>query len=319
MKKVTKENLNIEFKSLQDRSTLWYKLGVFLKKNMAGWMIMLPGLVLFAFFVWVPLVRNVSLSFYETICFEKFAFVGFDNYIRVFEDPIFVKAFWNTFKYAVWSVVIGFFVPIFLGLLLSEVLHFKGALRIGIYFPAIISGIAVVIMWSYLFDPNPGAVLNALFGAFGLGPFTFLNKPEATIPLIVVTMTWRGAGATVLIYLSALQNVDAAQYEATRIDGASAIQRIRYVTYPHLKPTIRILFILQIISVFQVFYEPLVMTRGGGPNGASISLLLLSYQYAFQKYDASASAAVGVILAVIIIVLTLVYLRVSKPKKEKRV
>lgn len=291
-------------------------IAVIIKKNIGGWLIMLPSVLLFAFFVWIPLVQNVLLSFYETVGFEKKAFVWFDNYIRVFQDPIFMKALTNTFMYAFWSILIGFLVPMILGLLLSEIVHGRGFFRIGLYFPSIVSGIAVVIMWSYLFDPNPGAVLNSLFALFGKGPYTFLSNPTATIPLIVLTMTWRGCGSTALIYLSALQSTDNALYEAARMDGAKVWHRIRYVTLPHLAPTIRMLFILQIISVFQVFYEPLVMTKGGGPNGASVSLLLLSYQYAFSSFDASASAAVGVILSVIIIALTLVYFRLSRKKEN---
>lgn len=286
-----------------------------IKKNIGGWLIMLFPVCLFAFFVWIPLVQNILLSFYETVGFEKKSFVWFANYIRVFQDPIFLKALINTFIYTFWSIVIGFLIPIILGLLLSEILHGKGFFRIGLYFPSIVSGIAVVIMWSYLFDPNPGAVLNALFSLFGKGPYTFLSNSAATIPLIVLTMTWRGCGSTALIYLSALQSADNALYEAARMDGAKAWHRIRYVTLPHLAPTVRMLFILQIISVFQVFYEPLVMTKGGGPNGASVSMLLLSYQYAFSKFDASASAAVGVLLSAIIIGLTLIYFRLSKKQE----
>ena len=276
---------------------------------------MLPGLLLFLFFVWAPLAQNVILSFSETKGFNSVGFNGFQNYIEVFHDPMFVKALLNTFKYIFWSIVIGFLVPIFLGLLLSEVVHLKSFIRLGIYFPSIVSGMAVVIMWSYLFDPNPGAVLNQLLTAMGLPVSKFLSNPDLTIPLIVVTMTWRGAGGTVLVYLSALQNIDNSQYEAARMDGAGAFSRIWHVTLPHIKPTIRMLFILQIISVFQVFYEPLVMTSGG-PDGASVSLLLLSYQYAFQSFEAGKSAATGVVLAVIIIALTIVYLRLSKPKKN---
>ncbi len=300
----------------EDRSSVSYRAKRLFRRNWSGWLLMLPGLLLFVFFVWAPLAQNVILSFSETDGFEAAGFNSFENYIRVFNDPMFTKALVNTFKYIFWSIIIGFLVPIFLGLLLSEVAHFKSFFRLGIYFPAIVSGIAVVIMWSYLFDPNPGAVLNQLLSALGIPASQFLSDPKLTIPLIVVTMTWRGAGGTVLVYLSALQNIDNSQYEAARMDGAGALSRVWHVTLPHIKPTIRMLFILQIISVFQVFYEPLVMTSGG-PDGASVSLLLLSYQYAFQSFDAGASAAVGVILALIIIALTVVYLRLSRPKKDK--
>ena len=273
-----------------DRSSKSYKAKRLVRRNWVGWLLMLPGLLLFMFFVWAPLVQNIILSFSDTVGFEPAGFNNFENYVRVFEDPQFLQALGNTFKYIFWSVIIGFLLPVILGLLLSEVVHLKSLFRLGIYFPSIVSGMAVVIMWSYLFDP--------------------------TIPLIVVTMTWRGAGGTVLVYLSALQNIDNSQYEAARMDGAGAFSRIIHVTLPHILPTIKMLFILQIISVFQVFYEPLVMTDGG-PDGASVSLLLLSYKYAFQSFDAGASAAVGVILALIIIVLTVIYLRLSRPRKDK--
>lgn len=301
---------------LEDRSSAGYKAKKLFRKNFGGWLLMLPGLILFTFFVWAPLVQNIILSFNDTVGFESAGWNNFENYRRVFEDPMFMKAFTNTFVYILWSIVIGFLIPIVLGLLLSEVVHCKAFFRIGIYFPSIVSGIAVVIMWSYLFDPNPGAVLNQLLTALGIPVSSFLSDSRLTIPLIVITMTWRGAGGTVLIYLSALQNIDNSQYEAARMDGAGALSRIWHVTLPHIMPTIRMLFILQIISVFQVFYEPLVMTDGG-PDGASLSLLLLSYKYAFRSGDAGASAAVGVILALIIIALTVVYLRLSRPKKER--
>ena len=300
-----------------DRSSIGYKAKRLFKRNWSGWMLMLPGLLLFTFFVWAPLVQNIILSFSETNGFEAVGgFNNFENYVRVFQDAMFVKALVNTFKYIMWSIVIGFIVPIVLGLLLSEVVHFKSVFRLGIYFPSIVSGMAVVIMWSYLFDPNPGAVLNQLLTVFGLPVSEFLSNQDLTIPLIVVTMTWRGAGGTVLVYLSALQNIDNSQYEAARMDGAGMFSRIWHVTLPHISQTVKMLFILQIISVFQVFYEPLVMTDGG-PNGASVSLLLLSYKYAFRDFDGGASAAVGVLLAAIIIVLTVLYLWMLRPKKDK--
>ncbi len=302
---------------LQDRSSKEYRCKRLFRNNWSGWLLMLPGLILFTFFVWAPLAQNIVMSFCDVKGFTIEGFNFFENYKRVFSDPMFVKALSNTFQYIFWSIIIGFLLPIFLGLLLSEVVHFKGLFRLGIYFPSIASGMAVAIMWSYLFDPNPGAVLNQLLTALGLPVSQFLSNQSLTIPLIVITMTWRGAGATVLIYLSALQNIDNSQYEAARMDGAGMWSRIRYVTLPHIAPTIRMLFILQIISVFQVFYEPLVMT-GGGPDGASVSLLLLSYKYFFDSMDAGASAAVGVILSVIIISLTVVYLKLSNPKKEKK-
>ncbi len=283
----------------------------FLQKNIGGWLIILPSLLLFGFFVWGPLLANVSLSFFHSVGYSREEFVGFDNYREVFNDPVFVKAFFNTLKYTFWSIVIGFFIPILLALVLSEVVHAKGFFRASLFFPNILPGLAVVILWTFLFDPSEGGVFNALLSNFGIGPKPWLNDPGQAIPLIVLTLTWKGAGATTLIYLASIQSIDNTYYEASRIEGASLWQRIRHITLPHLYPLIRMLFILQVINVFQVFYEPLVMT-GGGPDNASVSLLQLIYRYAFIQGNAAKAAALGVIVAMMLLILTFGYLKLSK-------
>jgi multiple sugar transport system permease protein len=287
-----------------------------LKRDLTGWALMLPSIILFIFFVWWPLISNISLSFFSTKGFNADRFVGFANYAAVFQDPLFSKALLNTLKYVGWSLVIGFIIPIIMGFLLSEVVHFQAFFRTLLYFPNMISGIAVVVMWSFLFDPNPDSPLYLLVSSWGW-TFRFLDDPDWTIPLIVITMTWRGAGGTMLIYLSSLQTVDNSLYEAARVEGAGIWQRIRYITIPHLMPTISSLFVLQVISVLQIFYEPLVMTSGGGPNGASESLMLLAYQYAFRDGNAAYSSATSVILSIFIILLTVLYLALIKKQGRK--
>ena len=265
---------------------------------------MLPTLVLFAFFVWGPLIENILYSFYSIKRFERQQFVWFDNYARVFTDPAFLKALWNTFVYVFWSLLIGFLLPLFLGLLLSEVIHFKAGFRCLLYLPSIISGVAVMLMWTQILDGSTGSMLNGFLGLFGVKPVQALSNTGWVIPVIVLVMTWRGAGATVLIYLSALQTVDTTLYEVARLDNAT------------IKPTIKLLFILQIISVFQVFYEPMIMTAGG-PDNASISLMYLCYKYTFLDHDPGAGAACGVVLAIIIITLSVIYFKLSKKEDDE--
>lgn len=291
------------------------KLKKIIKKNIGGWAIMLPTLVLFCFFVWGPLLENIVYSFFTLKKFHPDTFVWFENYKRVFSDPAFTSALWNTFVYAFWSILIGFLLPLFLGLILSEVIHFRAGFRCMLYLPSIISGVAVMMMWLQILDGSTGSLLNGFLGLFGIGPVKVLMDSHWVIPVIVLVMTWRGAGATVLIYLSALQTVDSTLYEVARVEGATLWQRIWHVTLPGIKPTIKLLFILQIISVFQVFYEPMMLTAGG-PDNASISLMYLSYKYTFLDGDPGAGAACGVILAAIIVALTILYFRLSKKGDE---
>jgi len=277
---------------------------------LGGWLIMAPGLFLFAFFVWYPLGANIVMSFFKPDGLWGYDnFVGFQNFIDVFKDEQFIQALQNTGMYVLLSLVIGFILPLIIGLLLSEVVHGKAILRILIYFPAILSGMAVVIMWSYILDPNQHSMLNQILGLFGISPSTFTHDPNLAKVLIILTMTWKGAGSTALIYLSAIQNIDQAQYEAARLDGAGLGRRIWHITLPNIAPTLSTLFVLQIISVMQIFYEPMVMP---GTNNSTLSLLLLAYNYNFVRYEPGKSAATSVILFILIMSLTLLYFGVER-------
>lgn len=282
-----------------------------IKKDYTAWLIMLPSIILFAFYIWIPLLQTVSLSFYETIGVRKVEFIGLGQYRILFTDDLFLKALVNSFEYVFWSIIIGFFIPILLALILNEVVHFRGFFRMAVYFPNIIPGIAVAIMWTFLLDPNPYGVLNSLFKT----EYLWLHDSRAVIPIIVLTMTWKGAGATALIYLASLQTIDPVYYEAARIEGASGFQRFRHVTFPHLLNQIKVLFILQVITVFQVFYEPLVMTKGGGPNGQSSTLVQLIFKYRFEDGNAGKASALSVIVAIILLSLTGFYFLINTRKK----
>ncbi len=282
-------------------------------RDLGAWLIMLPGLVLFAFFIWEPLIEAVRLSLYEANGMRTVRFVGLENYRAVFSGPDFWPAVLNTFKYLVWSLLIGFLLPIALAIGIHESVRFKGVYRTAVYLPNIVPGLATVFLWRYLFKSDGAGGLNMLLGAFGIAPQDWLNNAARVIPMIVVTMTWKGAGSTALLYLAGLQGISPELYEAAIIDGASVRQRVLHVTVPQLYNLARTLLILQVIAVFQVLYEPLVMTNGG-PNNASISLMQLVYRYAFDKFDYSKASAVSVIVAAALILLTLVYNRVNKEK-----
>jgi multiple sugar transport system permease protein len=285
------------------------------RKDIAGWCIMLPTIILFTFFVWEPLLESVRLSLYTAKGIRLEEFVGFDNYLRVFRHPDFMDAMFNTFKYIFWSLLIGFFVPIIIAMFISETVHFKSFFRIGVYLPNIMPGMATVMMWVYFFTPGKTGVLNILLDKIGIMPMEWLNNPKFTIPLIVLTMTWRGAGATALIYMASISNINPELYEAATIDGAGIIQRIKNITAPSIFSLGKTLLILQIIAVFQILYEPLVL-KNGGPNNASISIMLLVYNYAFRDYNYPMAAALSVIVCIILVILSGLYFKLTKSKER---
>lgn len=287
----------------------------FKKQDLLGWLIMLPALVLFAFFVWEPLIENVRLSLFTATRFQIEDFVGLSNYRRVLRNPDFIAAFKNTFSYTLWSLIIGFVVPIIIGILISETVHLKGLFRVGVYFPNIIPGLATIWIWSYFFTPNPTGVLNILLGKIGIAPLQWLNNPQWTIPLIVITLTWKSAGATALIYMANISSISPDLYEAATIDGAGLWSRIRYITLPSVMGLAKTMLILQVLSVFQIMYEPMVL-KNGGPNNASISLMMLVYRYAFRDFDFPAAAALSVMICIILIILSGIYMKATASKEE---
>jgi multiple sugar transport system permease protein len=238
--------------------------------------------------------------------------VGLKNYQDVYHHPDFFPALRNTFIYIFWSLVIGFLVPIFLAVLVNEVRGWKKSfIRTSIYIPNVIPGLAMVLLWGFIFRPGETGILNILLGKVGIGPQPWLTKPSWTIILIIITLTWKAAGATTLLYIAGLQGIDPELYEAAIMDGASIFRRLQYITLPCIYNLARTMLILQIISVFQVLYEPLVMTNGG-PNNASLSVMQMVFRFAFERFDYPKAAAVSVIISLILIALTVAYFKIVK-------
>lgn len=287
----------------------------FKKRDLMAWLVMLPSLILFAFFVWEPLIENIRLSFCTAKMYEVTGFAGFDNYKKVLSDVDFMAAFNNTFSYTFWSLAIGFVVPIIMAILITETVHLKSFFRVGVYFPNIMPSLATLWIWYYFLMPGKTGVLNILLGKLGIPPSEWLNNPQWTIPLIIVTMTWKSAGATALIYMANISGISPDLYEAATIDGAGIWQRLRYITLPSVLGLAKTMLILQVISVFQILYEPLIF-KNGGPNNASISLMMLMYRYGYRDYNVPKAAALSVMICIILIALSGIYTKVTAKKED---
>ncbi len=276
-------------------------------ENIKSWLIMLPGLLLMTFFVWEPLFESIRMSLYKTRNVELVRYIGLDNFISVMSKDDFLQALTNTFTYTFWSLLIGFGLPILLALLIGETRRGKGFFRTAAYLPNMLPGLAVIILWSAFFSGEKSGVLNILLGRLGLPPQSYLTNYRLVIPIIIVIATWKGAGATALIYMAGMSGINAELYEAAAIDGATVWQRVVHILLPAIRKLAGTLLILQIISVFQIMYEPMVLTKGG-PDNASLSLMQLMWQYAFGgSMNYGKASAVAVIVTVILLLMTAVY------------
>ena len=272
-----------------------------------SWLIMLPGLVLMTFFVWEPLFESIRMSLYKTRNVELVRFIGLDNFISVTGKDDFAQALMNTFSYTFWSLLLGYALPILLALLIGETRRGKGFFRTAVYLPNMLPGLAVIILWSAFFSGEKSGVLNVLLGALNIPPQTYLTRSELVIPILILIATWKGAGATALIYMAGMAGISPELYEAAAIDGATVWQRIFHILLPAIRKLAGTLLILQIISVFQIMYEPMVLTKGG-PDNASLSLMQLMWQYAFGgSMNYGKASAVAVIVTLILLLMTAVY------------
>lgn len=287
------------------------KSGNFVKKNIVGWLMLLPT-VLFAYLiVWRPTIMGFYSSLFKMQGNVRVDFVGLKNYIEIITDTNFLTVLANTFKYTGFSLLIGFLPPLIIAILLNEVRRCQYLFRMGMYVPVVLPGIAVYMLWSYMYMPGDAGLLNTIAGIFNLEPYVWLQDSRFAIIWIVVTMTWSGMGGTILMYFAALQGINPDLYEAAAIDGAKIRHKLRYIMLPEIYPIALLLFVKQIIGVFQVMEQPLTMT-GGGPNGATESLALLAYKYAFEYFKFDKGMATGVITFVILVFMTIFYTRVEK-------
>ncbi len=279
------------------------------------WLLLLPMVFTLILCHWNPIFRGMITSLFQTKGFRMVEFVGLNNFKDVITDTLFLQTLWNTVQYVIWSLLLGVIPPLALAIVLNEVVHFKQGFKIITYLPAIAPALAASLIWMNIFSPSPGGLLNVALKAMGLPISQWLLNEHLTIPLIVVSMTWKGYGVTMLLYLSALQSISQELYEASAIDGAGVWRRLFTVTIPHLGPTMLLFVVNQIIGVFQTFDQPLVMT-GGGPNNASTTLGLTSYNLAFSYMQVDRSMALGTVSFIILLVATLFYFKMKKRMED---
>lgn len=286
-----------------------------LKKDLTAWLLFLPSLLLLYLIIWRPVALGGYLSFFELKGYTPVKFVGLDNYKYIFSDTLFLKTLLNTCLYVFWSLLLGYFLPVIIAIILNETVHLKSFLKFSYYLPVMVPMVAAAMIWYFLYQPGDGGLLNAMCGFLHLPKSEWLQNAKNTIPLIVISMTWKGFGGTAILYLATLQSVNQELYEAATIDNAGLLKKVRYITLPHLKGIMMLTLVQQIMAVFQVMIEPMTMT-GGGPNNASLSLALQGYYYAFTYFKVDKSIALSVVTFLILIVMTSFYFRLQQREDD---
>lgn len=285
----------------------WFRGG-----GLANLLFVLPMLFVFVFFSWSPIVQSVIMSLQKTNLIVS-EWVGFDNYLAVIGDPELGRAVINTLWFAVLALLFGFPLPLLMAVLMSEVRRGKGIYSALAYLPVVIPPVVAVLLWKFFYSADPSGVFNTVLGFVGIPPQPWIQDAVQAMPSLVLEATWAGAGGSIIIYLAALLGVPPELYDAAEVDGAGIWKKIWHVTLPQLRGILFIMLILQVIATAQVFLEPFLFT-GGGPAGATKTVLLYIYDKAFRNSlggDYGEATAVSVLLAIVLALLSWLYFRLT--------
>jgi multiple sugar transport system permease protein len=280
------------------------------REQRLAYLFLFPALFLFALINWYPILQTILYSFQEVNLKGVQGWVGFSNYARMFGNPVFYTVWQNTLGYVLLSIAIGSLVPIILAIMINEMRRLSPFFQTLVYLPTLIPIVVGLIVWRQIYAPE-GGILNSLLQFVGIPPQLWLQNPALAKPAIVVIMTWLGAGGTVLIYLSGLREIPLELYEAAELDGFSVLKRIWYITLPHISARIKIMLVLQIIFVAQVFTEPFILTAGG-PANSTRSPVLEIYDTAFNQNNFGLASAWSVSMLVVLSVFSILYVFLQK-------
>ncbi|WP_078577965.1 carbohydrate ABC transporter permease [Salipaludibacillus agaradhaerens] len=282
------------------------------RENVAAYSFLAPTLILLGLFLIIPAVLAIYYAFtdYYLLTPDRRQFVGLDNFIEIFKDPIFKQSLKNILIFVTCVIPIQVGSALGLALLINKQRKGNIFFKVAFFSPVVLSLVVISVLWLYLLNPSEGLVNNVLVN-IGLNPQPFLSSPNQAIYTIVFVSAWQGAGYQMLIFLAGLQNIPNTVYEAADIDGVNKWQRFIHITMPLLKPTSILIMITTLIAAFKLIIQPMVMTQGG-PMNSTITPVYYIYQTGFSDRMIGYASAMTVIFGILIGIVTLIQSKVTK-------
>ena len=287
------------------------------RENIAGYLFMLPSLIFFVGFVVIPMIICVYTSFFDSNMNQNTpdVFIGFANYVELWKDPVFIKALKNTFIIVFVSVPV---VCVFSLWVASAIYRMKDSImsffRIIFYLPVVTGSVAVTVVWKWIYN-NYYGVLNYVLKGMGVidQNINWLGDTRFALWGIIIILLTTSVGQPIVLYVSALGNVDATLVEAAEVDGATDMQTFWKVRWPLIMPTTLYILVITTINSFQCFALIQLLTSGG-PNYATETVMYYIYYTAFKLYRFGYGNAMGVILAIFIGLLSALQFRLAREK-----
>ena len=286
-----------------------------MQENIAGYLFMLPFLLFFVGFVVYPMFMCIYTSFFDATMNREDIFIGFQNYVDLFNDPVFWKALTNTLIIVVVSVPVTCAFSLWIATLISKMpVTATSAFRCIFYLPVVTGSVAVTMVWKWMFN-NYYGILNYLGKGVGLldKNVNWLGDPKYALGCIILILLTTSVGQPIVLYVSALDNVDKSLVEAAQVDGATETQAFWKIKWPQMMPTTLYILVITTINSFQCFALIQLLTSGG-PKNSTMTIMYYIYYNAFKQYKYGYGNAMGVILAIIIAILSAVQFRMGKEK-----
>ncbi|MGQ9629870.1 MAG: carbohydrate ABC transporter permease [bacterium] len=273
-----------------------------------GYLFVSPWIAGFLIFIGGPIVMSFFYSLTDWHILRPPQFVGLKNYIQILpRDRLFWQALKVTFYYTL-GVPLRLGGALVVALIMNQKLRGMGVFRTIYYMPSVVAGVAVALLWLWIFNPEMG-ILNLILAKFGIKGPEWLWSEKWVVPAFIIMSLW-GVGGSMIIYLGGLQSIPTALYEAAEIDGAGIFQKFWSITLPMLSPVIFFNLIMQIIDSFQVFTNAFIMTNGG-PANASLFYVLYLYRNAFEWFKMGYASALAWVLLLIIMFFTMLVFKSS--------
>ncbi|TDF99500.1 carbohydrate ABC transporter permease [Paenibacillus piri] len=270
---------------------------------------LLPALFFHLAVIVYPSIYTLYLSFFSwngSINTAK-VFVGLQNYVTLFTgDSVFYTALRNNFLWTTGSLVATTVLGLSLAMIINYKLRGMIIFRGVFYFPYVLSGIVVSLMWSWMYHPEFG-VFNEILRGIGFEPVEWLSNPKLALLSVFIASTWHHVGAPMILFLAGLQSIPSDPYEAAKVEGANKLQVFIYVTVPMLRETFVIVFATTLIGSMKVFDTIYAMT-GGGPAQSTQVLASWMYYQTFQFHNLGVGSAISWILVILVMAITIPYI-----------
>ncbi len=282
---------------------------VIIRETITSYLFLLPAFVFFSVFLLLPLVRGIWVSFFD-YSINKFDFIGLKNYVRLFQDKVFLQSLANTFILVLGTVPL----IILFSLFVSTTIYRKPAairsfFRGVFYLPAVSSIVSITVVWGWIYHPLYG-ILNYFLQTAGVidEPLSWLGNPSYALPAIIAVLLTTSVGQPIVLYVASLGNIPESYIEAAEIDGANGWQVFTKIKWPALLPTTLYIVIISTINSFQCFSLIQLLTAGG-PNYSTSTVMYLVYERAFVLRQFGYSSSMGVILGLCIVSISVIQYR----------